>query len=279
LHCPVVPVYDGVFRVVQQDVVLEDVRRQIRAGAEHITFGDPDFLNAPTHSLNIVRAFHAEFPRVTYDVTTKIEHLLRFRKDLDVLRETGCLFVTSAVESIQDEILEKLDKGHTRHDFVQVANCVREAGLVLSPTFVPFTPWTTWDGYRDLLRLIAELDLVDQIAPVQLTLRLLVPEGSRLLKMPDLPPVLRSFDAEALVYPWEHPDPALDRFALDLHRIVLEEQKCHSSRRRVFGRIWEATFNELFPEDQLPLPRVSIPCPVEPWYCCAEPTQEQVALV
>jgi radical SAM superfamily enzyme YgiQ (UPF0313 family) len=278
-HCPVVPVYNGVFRVVQQDVVLEDARKQITAGAAHITFGDPDFLNAPTHAFNIVRALHAEFPNVTYDVTTKIEHLLRHRKDLDVLRETGCLFVTSAVESTQDEILERLDKGHTRSDFVQVAHDFREAGLVLSPTFVPFTPWTTWDGYRDLLRLIVELDLVDHIAPVQLTLRLLVPEGSRLLDMPDLRSVLRNFDAEALVYPWDHPDPALDRFALALHRVVLEEQKRQSPRRRIFGRLWEAAFDEQFPEDQGLLPRVSIPYSVEPWYCCAEPTQEQVALV
>jgi len=278
-HCPVVPVYDGVFRVVQQDVVLEDIRQQIRAGAEHITFGDPDFFNAPTHSLNIVRALHAEFPRVTYDVTTKIEHLLRFRKDLDVLRETGCLFVTSAVESAQDDILERLEKGHTRKDFVQVAHDVREASLVLSPTFVPFTPWTTWDGYRELLRLIVELDLVDQTAPVQLALRLLVPEGSRLLKLPDLQHVIRDFDAEALVYPWEHPDPTLDRFAQTLLHVVLEEQKLHSSRRRVFGRIWETTFNEQFPGDQRLMPHDSIPCSVEPWYCCAEPTQEQVALV
>ncbi len=42
-HCPIVPVYKGVFRIVGRDVVLEDVRRQVAAGAQHITFGDPDF--------------------------------------------------------------------------------------------------------------------------------------------------------------------------------------------------------------------------------------------
>ena len=44
-HCPIVPVYDGVFRVVDRDVVLEDIRQQVAAGAQHITFGDPDFFN------------------------------------------------------------------------------------------------------------------------------------------------------------------------------------------------------------------------------------------
>ena len=29
-HCPIVPVYGGRFRVIQRDVVLEDVRRETR---------------------------------------------------------------------------------------------------------------------------------------------------------------------------------------------------------------------------------------------------------
>jgi hypothetical protein len=41
----VVPVYNGVFRIVQRDVVLADIRQQVAMGAEHITFGDPDFFN------------------------------------------------------------------------------------------------------------------------------------------------------------------------------------------------------------------------------------------
>src|SRR5262249_33980329 len=49
-HCPVVPVYQGRFRVVQPDVVLADVRQQVEAGAQHVTFGDPDFFNGPTHA-------------------------------------------------------------------------------------------------------------------------------------------------------------------------------------------------------------------------------------
>ncbi|MBI2081848.1 MAG: radical SAM protein, partial [candidate division NC10 bacterium] len=31
-HCPIVPVYEGQFRIVQRDVVLEDIRRQVAAG-------------------------------------------------------------------------------------------------------------------------------------------------------------------------------------------------------------------------------------------------------
>ena len=76
-HCPIPPVYDGRFFIIPQDVVLEDVRRHVSAGATHITFGDPDFLNGPGHSLKIVRALHAESPELTFDLTAKIEHVLK----------------------------------------------------------------------------------------------------------------------------------------------------------------------------------------------------------
>src|SRR5712692_1996251 len=155
-HCPIVPVYQGRFRVVQQEVVLEDIRRQVAEGAQHITFGDPDFFNGVGHAMAIVHRLHEEFPGLTYDVTIKISHLLEHRRHLAALRETGCLFVTSAVESIDDRILERLDKGHTRADFFEVVRLCRAAGLTLTPTFVAFTPWTTIAGYRELLHVIAD---------------------------------------------------------------------------------------------------------------------------
>src|SRR5579864_1595478 len=31
-HCPIVPVYDGTFRIVQREIVLEDIRRQVAGG-------------------------------------------------------------------------------------------------------------------------------------------------------------------------------------------------------------------------------------------------------
>src|ERR1700724_4324073 len=117
-HCPIGPVYNGTFRIVQRDIVLEDIRQQVDAGAEHITFGDPDFFNGPAHALAIVESLHREFPQLTYDVTIKIEHLLHHAESLPKLRDTGCLFVTSAVESVDDSVLARLAKGHTRADFL-----------------------------------------------------------------------------------------------------------------------------------------------------------------
>src|SRR5262249_20591775 len=153
-HCPIVPVYNGRFRVVQRDVVLEDIRRQVAAGAQHITFGDPDFFNGVTHAAQLVKSFHEEHPGLTYDVTIKVEHLLKYPERLPMLPETGCAFVTTAVESVDDDILRILDKGHTRDDFIRVVGTCRRAGVALAPTFVAFNPWITLEGYWDLLETI-----------------------------------------------------------------------------------------------------------------------------
>ncbi len=206
-HCPIVPVYGGRFRVVQRDVVLEDIASQIAAGARHVTFGDPDFFNGPAHAVAVVLTLHDRFPNVTYDVTVKIEHLVQQARHLPVLRDTGCLFITSAVEAFDDHVLEIFDKRHSSQDFVSALRLLRDLGIAMNPTFVAFTPWTTLDAYADFLLTIHRLDLVGNVAPVQYAIRLLIPEGSYLLKVPGLDAFLDGFDAEALCYRWVHPDP------------------------------------------------------------------------
>jgi radical SAM superfamily enzyme YgiQ (UPF0313 family) len=263
-HCPVVPVYGGRFRTVDRDVVLEDVRQQVAAGAEHITFGDPDFLNGPAHSLRIVRAMHEEHPWLTYDVTVKVEHLKQNRGVLGVLKQTGCLFVTTAVESVEDHVLRRLEKGHTREDFVQVVRACREAGLALAPTFVPFTPWTTLAGYRELLRTLVNLDLVDHVPPVQLGLRLLITAGSRLLELPDVRALVEKFDEASLVYPWKHRDPALDELSAESLAFAAAHK---GSRREAFARIWELACDRPLPRNFKLVPHAAVPYLEEPWYC------------
>ena len=265
-HCPVVPVYAGRFRIVPREIVLADIRTQIAAGAEHITFGDPDFFNGPGHAASIVESLHREFPRLTYDVTIKIEHLRRHTGLLPVLKETGCLFVTSAVESVDDRVLERLDKGHTREDFIAVVHRLREVGLDLSPTFIPFTPWTTWESYRDLLQLLFDLDLVENVAGIQLALRLLIPSGSRLLELEDIQSALGPFDDAALAYRWKHPDPSIDELAARLFKLVSEGHR-ESTRRRTFARIWETAVGAPLPDTRNRIARSAIPYLEEPWYC------------
>jgi radical SAM superfamily enzyme YgiQ (UPF0313 family) len=272
-HCPVVPVYNGAFRIVQPAIVLADIRQQVDAGVEHITFGDPDFLNGPAHAMRIVDALHREWPGLTYDATIKIEHLLKHRELLPRLRETGCLFITSAVESVDDAVLARLDKGHTRADFIAVVREFQSAGLTLAPTFIPFTPWTTRASYRELLETILNLDLTDHVAPVQLALRLLIPRGSRMLELADVQAVIREFDEPALLYRWRHPDPGMDTIASDAMRIAAS----HGSRREIFGCLWNLVSDHPLLESFLASPDHAVPQLDEPWYCCAEPTEQQIA--
>jgi radical SAM superfamily enzyme YgiQ (UPF0313 family) len=264
-HCPVVPVYQGQFRVVSRDVVLADIRQQVAAGATHVTFGDPDFFNGPTHAAKIVEALHSEFPLITYDATIKIEHLLQQRTLLPLLKETGCRLITSAVESVDDRVLRRLEKNHTCADFREVIRLTRAAGIAVQPTFIAFHPWTTMASYRDFLRVIAELDLIENVASVQLALRLLITSGSRLLELDEVRAIARPFDAASLVYPWVHDDPEVDRLGTRVFRLVADRQKQDLSRSEIFQEICDIVSVPL--DNYQLIARAAIPYLDEPWYC------------
>ena len=278
LHCPIPPVYGGRFVAVDRDTVLEDVRGLVAAGAGHITFGDPDFLNGPTHSAKLVRALHAEFPHVSWDCTTKIEHILKHRALVTEWGRQGCAFIVSAVESTSDLVLAHLAKGHTRADVVAALDVVRGAGITLRPSFVAFTPWTTLADYIDLLDFVATRDLTDEVDPVQFAIRLLVPPGSLLLESAALKPYLGPLDPRALTYPWTHPDPRMDALHAEVTRLVAQEA---SEPARVFDRVRTAAARAAGarpPEPSISARRNS-PRLTEPWFCCAEPTDTQLGAV
>jgi radical SAM superfamily enzyme YgiQ (UPF0313 family) len=275
-HCPIVPVYHGAFRVVARDVVLEDIRRQVRAGAEHITFGDPDFFNGPAHAVAIVEALHREFPRLGYDATIKVEHLLKHAELLPRLVATGCRFVTSAAESVDDAVLSKLAKGHTRADLLAAAELCRAVNLPLVPTFIPFTPWTTLEGYAELLEVLASSGLVSHVAPVQLSIRLLIPAGSHLFELEEIRRAVGPFDAAALVYPWRNPDERVERLGAEVARIVEAGSQKKLPREEIFSRIWAAAAAAHgdpgrrlppTPPEAVRVARAAIPYLDEPWYC------------
>ncbi len=280
-HCPVVPVYQGKFRIVPLEVVIADIRGQVESGAKHISFGDPDFLNGPTHALRVVRALAAEFPGVTYDFTTKVEHLVKHPALLAELKQTGCLFITSAVEAVDDRVLERLDKNHTAEDFARAVGLLREADITFSPTFVAFTPWISLEGYVDLLERLVQLELVESVAPIQLAIRLLVPRGSYLLQLPGFEELLDPFDADLLGYPWQHRDPRVDELQAAVQEFIERAEGDGLDRREVFSGIWSMAHDALgAPSPALPgFLGTPIPRHSEPWYCCAEPTRRQLDLV
>ena len=272
-HCPIVPVYRGAFRAIPADLVLSDVRTQIAAGAQHISFGDPDFFNGPAHARRIVERFALEFPGVSYDVTIKIEHLLTHAEMLPLLRDTGCLFVTSAVESIDPVVLQHLRKGHTREDFIQAVTLCREAGVRVSPTFVPFTPWTTTAGYVELLDQLATLGLEEDVAPIQLGIRLLVTADSALFELEEIRAGVAPFDPASLTWPWHHRDAAVDRLQVEVMRIVASMPQ--APRHEVFDAIdMLARASARVARRPRSASRSRFGAPphlTEAWYCCAEP--------
>ncbi len=207
-HCPVVPVYRGRFFAVPEEIVLADVAAQVAAGAQHVTFGDPDFLNGPAHALRIARALHARFPALTFDFTAKVEHLVRNPAAASELAALGAAFATTAVESLSDRVLAKLAKGHSREEALRAFELCADAGLPLRPSLVPFTPWSTLEEYVELLEVFEARGLLPALDPVQLSIRLLVPPGSLLEGDPEIP--FEGLDPAALTWRWRHPDPRMD---------------------------------------------------------------------
>lgn len=277
-HCPLPPIYGGRFFTVPADVVLSDIRNQVRAGATHITFADADFFNGPGHVLGIVAAMHDEFPALTFDFTAKVSHLLQHHEQLPELARSGCLFIVTAVESFSPTVLKILDKGHTQADVVKVLDHARRAGIALRPSLVPFTPWSGLHDYQQLLDFIAAEDLIDHVDPVQLSIRLLIPPGSLLAGQTELAPFLGPIDRERFTYTWSHSDPRVDRLQLEVSALVEEaagsgEDPCITffRIRRLAGAV--AAGRAVDPDAE-PLPdpppardRGRPPRLTEPWFC------------
>ncbi len=273
LHCPIPPVYGGRFFAVPRDVVLADVRQLVAAGAGHVTFGDPDFLNGPGHAVRLTQALHAEFPELSYDFTAKIEHIIRHRALFPEFGATGCLFVVSAVESLSDVVLAQLEKGHTRADVSVALAVLRGAGIALRPSFVPFTPWATLADYVDLLDFVAAAALIDHVDPVQLSIRLLVPPGSRLLARQGMRPFLGALDPAAFSYRWTHPDPRMDELQVAVAALVEAGAAAGVDAAVTFQRVRGLASRRAgrpLPGGPFRAPPPERPVPArltEPWFC------------
>ncbi|MGI9611154.1 MAG: radical SAM protein, partial [Acidimicrobiia bacterium] len=279
-HCPIPVVYDGRLRVVGADAVLGDISNLAGDGVEHVTFGDADFLNAPRHSLDILREAHSRFPHLTYDVTVKVEHILRHRGIWPEMADLGLLFAISAFESVDEETLTVLDKNHTVADMNQALDVLREAGIHVRPTWLPFLPFTSLGDLAGLVDYLDSHRLWPAIDPVQLSIKLLIPEGSLLERHPAVVDFLEGYDDEALTWRWRYADPAVEVLQKELQSIASEASDCGEEALPTLGRmrtaIGAATGVNLAPyrPSESPVPRLT-----ESWFCCAEPTVSQVSMI
>ena len=266
-HCPIPPVYDGRFFVIPEAIVLEDIRKQVQAGATHITFGDPDFLNGPGHALSVVRAMHAEFPEVTFDITTKVEHILKRGTVLPEFGRLGCLFLISAVESVSNKVLDILEKHHTKTEIEEAVRVVRAAGIAPRPTWVAFTPWTTLGDYLDMLAFIEANGLIDNVDPVQYTIRLLIPPGSYLLNRPEMKEHLGPLNQASFAYTWAHPDPRMDRLQKEVSALVEKDVHVGEDPAATFTKVWSLAAGRDLATLPLRPDRERAPRLSEPWFC------------
>lgn len=267
-HCPVVPIYQGRFFVVPADKVLADIRQQVQAGAGHISFGDPDFLNGPGHVLKITKAMHDEFPGITFDFTTKVEHILEKRRVLPRLRELGASFVISAFESTSDRVLKLLEKGHTVADMDLALSILKDANLPVQPTWVPFTPWTSLQDFQEFLRWIRLRGLISSVPSVQYSIRLLVPPGSWLVDMPESDAWLGDLNAANFSYSWIHPDKRMDELQLEIMEII---QQSPGDPIETFNRVESLAYEVAGQQPPgIPTPyidEISQPRLTEDWFC------------
>ena len=268
-HCPIPPVYGGRFFTLPQEIVLQDIRQQVKSGATHISFGDPDFLNGPKHSLRVVRAMHEEFPALTFDFVAKVEHLLTRGEDLPEFAAAGCLFIITAVESLSDRVLTILDKRHTRQEVVQSIKLVHEAGIAIRPTWVSFTPWTTLDDFIEVLQFVEENGLIDNIDPVQYSIRLLIPPGSWLEDHEETLPHRGELDEASFTYRWKHPDPRMDRLQKEVAKLVEQDAESGEDPAATFYSVMKLARGGQ-PEGvtyALPAERQRVPRMSESWFC------------
>ncbi len=207
-YCSVYGAYDGGVTAYESATVLDDALQLAEEGVRHFCFIDAEFFNSRTIGAGVVEKLSREVGPVTFEFTTRVDHILDYPAELEHLVSLGLRRVTSALEFPSDRILRIFDKHidveHIRAAVVQAGRI----GFELYPTFIPFTPWVEYEellGFEDFL---VDTGLARVTDPTALQTRLLLFKGSPLLRSPwmeDIATADRGFWVD-----WAHPDPRVD---------------------------------------------------------------------
>jgi radical SAM superfamily enzyme YgiQ (UPF0313 family) len=203
-YCSVYGAYDGGVAAYEAETVLADARQLAEEGVRHFCFIDAEFFNSRTIGAGVVERLADEVGPITFELTTRVDHVLDYTAELEKLTSLGLRRVTSALEFPSDRILRIFDKHiDVAHMKAAIAEAAR-IGFELYPTFIPFTPWVEYEellGFEDFL---VETGLARVADPTVLQTRLLLFKGSPLLSSPwmeDIATTDRGFWVE-----WTHPD-------------------------------------------------------------------------
>jgi hypothetical protein len=137
---------------------------------------------------------------------------------------------------------------------------------------MPFTPLTGPGDVGDIFDFLVELDLLATVDPVQLSIRLLIPDGSLILGS-EMAPFVGDYDADALTYRWGARDPRVDDLQTSM-ALIAEEGG--TDQRGTIIEMWSKV------RPGVPAPQWSEIQPTrltESWFCCAEPTTRQLLRV
>lgn len=208
LYCSVFAAYDGKVLMIPEEIILQDVRNNVEGGMTHLTFIDADFFNAKYHGIKVLRKLHAEFPTLTYDLTTRVDHILENKEAVSEMHDLGVRFITSALEFPSEKVLQVLVKETSLEQIEEAIRFLRDVGIKLNPTFIMFNPWVDLTDLADFHTFVADNGLDQLIDPIQYETRLHLYKGSPLLPLPsvrELELIEHEFHME-----WKHPDARVD---------------------------------------------------------------------
>ncbi|MEU5546527.1 RCCLKC-tail radical SAM protein [Streptomyces sioyaensis] len=212
-YCSVYGAYDGGVAAYEAETVLADCLQLAEEGVRHFCFIDAEFFNSRTIGVGVIEKLVEEIGPISFEFTTRVDHILDYTAELEKLVSLGLKRVTSALEFPSNRILRIFDK-HIDVDHMKA--CITEAeriGFELYPTFIPFTPWIEYEellGFEDFL---VETGLARVTDPTALQTRLLLFKGSPLLDSPwmeDIATVDRGLWVE-----WTHPDKRVEELWLE----------------------------------------------------------------
>jgi radical SAM superfamily enzyme YgiQ (UPF0313 family) len=203
-YCSVYGAYDGSVAAYESGTVLADALQLAEEGVRHFCFIDAEFFNSRTIGVGVVEQLVDRIGPITFEFTTRVDHILDYTSELEKLVSLGLRRVTSALEFPSDRILRIFDKHiDVRHMKAAIAEAAR-LGFELYPTFIPFTPWIEYEellGFEDFLISTGLARVTD---PTALQTRLLLFKGSPLLNSPWMEDI--SVTDRGFYVDWIHPD-------------------------------------------------------------------------
>ena len=275
-HCPVPISFNGSFKTYSLEKIVSDVENQVKQGAKHISFNDPDFFNGPIHALKILESLNEKFPSITYDSTIKVEHIIKYKKYFKELSSLNMVFVISAFETTNDLVLSILEKNHTSHDLNNSIEISQDFGIDIRPTWMPFSPWTELKDLSNIVKLIEKYELRETVDPIQLTIKLLIPKHSLIIKKPEINKYLGNYEKNSLSFKWKYENNDVEKLQSSLFDFILNNSELddHKQYLGMVNIIEKCTDTKLLTNSSYDFKNV--PKLSETWFCCAEPSKIQL---